>query len=87
MTTFGLIVLGLMLGAVAAASHLVVTGARARLVVDGRPGLALWVLPLSFVGPALCVIGAAAAGAVAAWSVIPGLVVTRQLILKRVKEA
>jgi len=79
--------IGLALGALAAASHLAVVGLRARLVVSGRPGVALWTFPLGLIGPALCVAAAIAAGSVAAYSLLPGLIAARQLIIHRAKEA
>lgn len=83
--TWLLVLLGLALGAAAAATHLVATRGRAWLVTHGHPGLALASFPLGLLGPGLCALAAIAAGPVAAWSLLPGLFLTRQLALARVR--
>ncbi|MCA9619358.1 MAG: hypothetical protein KC731_10050 [Myxococcales bacterium] len=78
---------GVILGVLGAVSHLLVTRTRARLVVRGRPGLALWSYPISLLIPALFVMAAIAIDRWAVYGSVVGLVVARQIVLETMKEA
>ena len=76
------ILVGISLGALGGALHLAVTRLRASLVVSGRGGRALLLLPAGFAAIAAAVVLAARFDPRAAWLVPVGLLAVRVALLR-----
>ena len=79
------IVVGVLLGAVAAAAHLAIAFWRARQVTSGRPLYAWASYPVGLAVVGLALYAAAWIAPLAAWTFVLGLFLTRTLILHRVR--
>jgi hypothetical protein len=76
--------LGSVLGALAALLHLAATRSRASIAARGGVTLALATLPISVVGPALCLLAAITLSPSSAWAPLLGFWLLRSYALARV---
>lgn len=79
------IIIGLALGAVGAALHLVIVKRRARKALSGEERMALTTYPLGLVPLALCVVIAAFIHPWAAWATLLGVVVGRVIGIRHLR--